>query len=279
MPVLNGEAHIDDQLAALARQTYRGDWELVVADNGCSDGSIGIARAWAPRLPALTIADATKGRGLNHARNVGAFAARGDFVVFCDSDDVVSPGWLEAMAEAAPHADLVGGRLEWDELNHSPVRAWGRQSPMTALTVGEGFLPYPPGGNMGVWKRVIRDVCWDERFTYGSSDHSFGWHAQLAGHTLVFAPDALIHQRFRTTLWATARQYFRYGRSAPRLHRMFRPMGLKPDNRAALEAWRRLLVTLPDLWVSPQTRGRWIRRAAERVGRLTGSIRERVLCL
>ena len=101
MPVLNGEEHIGDQLAALAAQTYRGEWELVVVDNGCRDRSMEIVREWAPRLPSVTIVDATARRGLNRARNAGAAAARGDFLAFCDADDVATPGWLEAMAEAA----------------------------------------------------------------------------------------------------------------------------------------------------------------------------------
>src|SRR4051812_31222858 len=123
MPVLNGEAHIADQLAALAAQTYEGDWELVVVDNGCSDRTIEIARDWAPRFPRLRIADATRRRGLNVARNAGAAAARGDFLAFCDADDVASPGWLAALASAAPEADVVGGRLEWETLNDPVVRA------------------------------------------------------------------------------------------------------------------------------------------------------------
>src|SRR4051795_6655976 len=123
IPVLDGEAHVGDQLAALAGQTYRGDWELVVADNGCSDRTIEIVQGWGPRLPSLTIADATTRRGLNHARNAGASAARGDFLVFCDADDVAGPGWLEAMARAASDADIVGGRLEGGALNAPGVRA------------------------------------------------------------------------------------------------------------------------------------------------------------
>src|SRR5687767_10581339 len=113
MPVLDGEAHIGDQLAALAAQTYRGDWELVVVDNGCTDRSMDIVREWEPRLPSVTIVDATARRGLNRARNAGAAAARGDFLAFCDADDVATHGWLEAMAEGATGADMIGGRLEW----------------------------------------------------------------------------------------------------------------------------------------------------------------------
>lgn len=280
LPVLNGEAHIADQLAALAEQTYGGDWEMVVVDNGCRDRSMEIVAEWAPKLPPVTIADATVRRGLNRARNAGAAAANGDFLAFCDADDVATPGWLEAMARSAADADIVGGRLEWETLNDPVVRAWRPQKPMTDLVVDFGFLRYAPGGNMGVWTRVAREIGWDERFKFGSSDHGFAWNAQLAGYRLTYAPDALMRQRFRGTIWATARQHYRYGRSGPQLHRAFRGAGLEPpDNRAALREWRRLAVGVPQLWGSRADRGRWVRAAAVRAGRLTGSLRARVLCL
>ena len=108
MPVLDGEAHVADQLAALASQRYEGEWELVVSDNGCRDRTLEIVRSFEARLPSVSIADATACRGLNHARNVGVATARGDFIAFCDADDVATPGWLEALAHAAVEADIVG---------------------------------------------------------------------------------------------------------------------------------------------------------------------------
>jgi glycosyltransferase involved in cell wall biosynthesis len=280
MPVLNGETHIADQLAALARQTYRGEWELVVVDNGCRDRSMQTVREWAPRLPSVTIADATARRGLNRARNAGAAAAKGDFLAFCDADDVATPGWLDAMARGAVDADIVGGRLEWEALNDPVVRAWRPQAPMTDLIADHGFLRYAPGGNMGVWTRVAREVRWDERFKFGSSDHGFAWNAQLAGYRLAYAPDALMQQRFRSTIWALARQHYRYGRSGPQLQRAFRSAGLeRPDNRAAIREWRRLALTVSHVWQSRETRGHWVQTASMRLGRVAGSVRARVLCL
>jgi glycosyltransferase involved in cell wall biosynthesis len=280
IPVLNGEEHIADQLGALARQTYRGSWELVIADNGCTDRTIEIARSWESLLPSLAIADATAHGGLNHARNAGAAAAHGDFLAFCDADDVVTPGWLAAMADAAQHADIVGGRLEWETLNEPIVRAWRPQDPMTGLIRDLGFLEYAPGGNLGVWKSVAREVGWDEAFRFGSSDHGFAWRAQLAGHRVAFASDALIQQRFRRTIPAAARQFYRYGRSGPQLYRAFRDSGIpRADNGAALRQWRRLIASVPDVWRSRELRGRWVVTAAFRLGRVTGSGRARVLCL
>jgi glycosyltransferase involved in cell wall biosynthesis len=280
MPVLDGEAHIAEQLAALAGQTYRGDWELVVSDNGCRDRSIDIVRGFESQLPSVTIADARARRGLNYARNTGAHAARGDLLAFCDCDDVVSAGWLEAMVEAARHADLVGGRLEAERLNDETVRAWRPKYTMTELVRDGDFMTYAAGGNMAVWTKVARAVRWDEDFRFGSSDHGFAWHAQMAGYTLAYAHDALIHQRYRLTIRETARQFYRYGKSGPKLYRAFRDHGMPPpDNRVALERWRLLARTVPDLWGTRAQRGSWIRKAAFRVGRIVGSIRARVICL
>jgi glycosyltransferase involved in cell wall biosynthesis len=280
IPVLNGEEHIADQLAALAAQTYGGAWELVVVDNGCTDRTLEIVRSFAPRLPQVTIADARARRGLNHARNVGAATAHGDFLAFCDADDVASAGWLEALASAAGDSDVIGGRLEWEALNDPVARAWRPQAPMSDLISDHGFLRYAPGGNLGVWTQVAREIGWDERFTFGSSDHGFAWNAQLAGYRLSFAADALMQQRFRTTLWSLARQQFRYGRSGPLLQRTYRDLGIPaPDNRAAVRIWRRLFETVPDLWHSRERRGHWIRLAAFRLGRLVGSVQTGVVCL
>lgn len=279
MPVLNGADHMAEQLAALSAQTYRGAWELVVADNGCTDATLDIVRR-AAGLPAVRIADATAKRGLNHARNAGAAAARGELLAFCDADDVAAPGWLEAIVDAARDAEIVGGRLEFDALNEPAVRAWRPQRPMTALVRDHGFLPYAPGGNLGVWVTVAREIGWDEAFSFGSSDHAFAWRAQLAGHRLAFAPDAVMHQRFRRSVPAMARQFYRYGRSGPQLYRAFRDAGMpRPDNREALARWRRLIAEIPDLWRSAESRGRWVRGAAFRFGRAVGSVRTRVLCL
>ena len=280
LPVRNGERHISEQLDALAAQSYQEDWELLVVDNGCTDRTLEIVECCSTRLPHVAVVDARARRGLNHARNLGAAAAQGDFLVFCDADDVATPGWLAAMADAARHADVVGGRLDFDALNGSEIRAWRPQRAMTALIREQGWLAYAPGGNIGIWTSVAREIGWDERFTFGSSDHDFSWRAQLAGYRLAYAPEALILQRYRRTRRATAVQSFRYGRSGATLYRAFKDVGMpRPDNRDALRRWLRLITAVPALGRSPARRGKWLRDLAFRAGRLTGSIRERMLYL
>lgn len=279
VPVRNGEAHVGDQMAALSAQTYTGAWEVVVVDNGSTDRTAEVVEGWRDRLPGLTVVDASERRGLNYARNAGVAAARGDFLAFCDSDDAATPGWLTAMATAAATADIVGGEIELEELNDSIGQAWERAEPLRQLPTG-GFVPYPPGGNCGIWSSVARTIGWDEAFAFGSSDMEFGWRAQLAGFETAFVPDALMRLRFRRNLRALVRQHFRYGVSEPQLYRRFRRHGMpRSDLREALQAWRWLATNPSRLFASRGTRGHWLRVAAMRFGRLCGSIRRGVVYL
>src|SRR5204862_175427 len=74
IPVRNAARLLPDQLNALAAQDYDGPWEVVVADNGSSDGSASVARRLAGRLPSLRVVDASGRRGAGPARNAGAAA-------------------------------------------------------------------------------------------------------------------------------------------------------------------------------------------------------------
>lgn len=278
VPVRNCEAYVGDQMAALAEQTYTGAWELVVVDNGCTDRSVEIVESWRERLPQLVVVDASGRRGLNYARNAGVDAARGDFLAFCDADDAVAPGWLAALARGAERADIVGGEIELEELNSPCGQAWERAEPLGGLPTG-GFVPYPPGGNCGIWTTVAREIGWDEAFAYGSSDAEFGWRAQLAGFEAEFVPDAVIRLRYRQTLPALVRQHFRYGLSSPHLYRRFRGRGMpRSDTREALEMWRWLAVRLFRIR-DRGSLGHWLRIAAMRFGRVCGSVRWGVLYL
>lgn len=274
VPVRNGEEHLGEQLDALAAQTYPGHWELVVVDNGCTDDSMGLVECRRDRLPTVRIVDARERRGLNHARNRGAEASAGDYLVFCDADDVVDPGWLAALVEAGRRADLVAGAIDHERLNDPVVRAWRPRGAETDLPVAHGFLPVISGGNCGVWADVARQVGWDESFRYGSTDAEFSWRVQLAGHTVAFEPRAVLRQRYRAGLAPMMGQYYRYGRSEPQLYRRFRRYGMRrPSGRDGLHAWKLLVRRTPDVLGTVERRGHWLRLLALRTGRLVGSVR------
>jgi glycosyltransferase involved in cell wall biosynthesis len=279
IPVRNEEDHIGVQLAALAAQTYRGQWELVIVDNGCTDRSMDVARSWGDRLPSLRIVSASAKRGLNYARNVGAAAAHGDLLAFCDGDDAAMPRWLESLAAAAASADLIGGSFGTETLNDEATSETSDDS-LVGLPIAFGFRTYVPGGNCAVWASVARELRWNEDFRFGSSDVEFSWRAQFAGYALGFAPDAVMRRRYPAEAGAAARQYFLYGISVPLLYRHFGVAGMPGSELSeALRTWRWLICSSPRALRSSQFRGRWLRVAGLRSGRVVGSIRRRVLYL
>jgi glycosyltransferase involved in cell wall biosynthesis len=278
IPVRNAAAHLGEQLEALAGQTYRGRWEVLIVDNGSTDSSLDVVARWRERLPGLRVADASARAGLNHARNVGAAAARGDFFAFCDADDVVTPGWLEALAESAPFADIVGGVADAKKLNGAaaiPSRYTGEK--LGGLRLQHDFLHSVSGGNCGMWASVAHGLGWDETFAYASSDIEFCWRAGLGAYRLAVAPNALIHARQRAGYRALARQWWLYGQSDAHLFSRFGAAGMpRASMTDVLGRWAWLVVHLPYLARSRRQRRIWVARAAHAVARILGSIRYRV---
>lgn len=105
MPAYNAGATIADAIESVFAQT-RGDWELVVADNGSTDDTLGAARRYARdrRVRVLEQPD----RGISNARNAAIEDGQAPLVSMLDSDDLWLPGYLDQMA-AALEADPEAG--------------------------------------------------------------------------------------------------------------------------------------------------------------------------
>jgi len=280
MACRNAETHLTLQLDALAGQTCAEPWELVVADNGSTDRSVSIIEEFRPRFPRLVLVDAATAVGPGAVRNVGVRAARGDRIVFCDADDEVGPGWLEAMSEALEQNGLVAARLDHALLNEPwslPAR-----NPQPGLPQTEPpFLPYPFFSALGV-RRVVHDLIggFDESIRGAGEDRDYCYRAQLAGTPLVLVPDAVVHYRHRDSATDMYRQARAYAVANVRLYRDYRSVGLgRPPLAPALVSW--LLTPLRLVLALTDRHGfaRWMSRLGWRVGRLEASIRYRVWAL
>jgi glycosyltransferase involved in cell wall biosynthesis len=277
MPVRNEEEHVGEQLAALAAQTYSGDWELVVVDDKSRDRTRAIVESWADRVPHVRIITPPVCRGQSHARNVGMREARGEFICSCDGNDVAHPEWIERLVSAAvdQDIDLVGGDQELERLNDELARAWTPWKPYRGFLDGYGFLPQLDTANLGVWTAVAREVLFDEDFRFGGVDVAFSWRAQLKGKRVGEAPGAVMYSRVPSSLGHVVRQAYGYGMASPLLYRKFRQIGMPRDLAAARRACWWLALNWSAPFSSSARRGRWLRVAAQRTGRLVGSLRYR----
>jgi len=270
VPVRNGMPLVEEQLRALAAQSCDDPWEVVVADNGSTDGTLAFTRAWAETHPQFVVVDASGQLGASAARNAGVAEARGEYLAFCDADDVVLAGWLTASVEALRSADLAAGRFDFWSLNTMPPT-----EPVRAATRQLGFLPAGLGANLAVRRGPFEQVGgFDEQFVPGE-DIDLCWRMQLRGFTFTEAPGAVVAKRARSDFRGVFQQAYAYGRCGPLLHKRYRSAGARRDLNGALKGWLWLLVSLPRLF-QPTRRIDWARGAGTRLGRLEASIRLRV---
>lgn len=108
VPVYNASATLDACVESVLLQDY-GDYELILVDDGSTDGSGGKCLSWADRDARIKVTVKVN-EGVSAARNKGLDVATGYYVVFLDSDDTLLPGALAALM-AAPDEDLVVGGL------------------------------------------------------------------------------------------------------------------------------------------------------------------------
>jgi GT2 family glycosyltransferase len=255
-------------------------WEIVVSDNGSTDGSKELVERYAARSSLIRPVDSSDRTGLSHARNVGVREARGRSVAFCDQDDRVAPGWLVAMTTGLRDHELVAGRLEHDLLNDPwTIEVRGRPQSEQLLEYEDGWLPFAFGCTLGVHAELHERLGgFDETFVNGAEDADYCWRAQSAGAQLILLEEAVTHYRFRHDLGGVYRQARDYGKSEVRLYAKHRPLGLPPARRPARKA-ARLWAATARAFVRARTRGEfgvavWL--LGQRVGRLRGSLRSRV---
>ncbi len=279
IPCLNAAATIGNQLEALAQQQWHEPWEVLVADNGSSDESAAIVNRYKERMPNLHIVDAADRRGQPHALNVGAAAASGEALTFCDADDEVAPGWVAAMGEALSRFDFVACRIEVAKLNPPWMRRRSQQEQGTQKYSYPPYLPHAGGGTLGVKRRLHEAIGgFDESLPY-LHDTDYCWRIQLAGTELHFVPDAVIHIRRRHTLSDIFRQARNWAEYNVLMYKRYRPFGMPQLHlKQGLLAWRHLVLALPRVR-SKSDFSRWVWELGWRIGRLQGSVKYRVLAL
>jgi CDP-glycerol glycerophosphotransferase len=120
VPVYDVERYLDECLHALRAQEYPAV-EIVVVDDGTPDSSVSIARRHRLRDPRIRIVHRENG-GLSAARNTGVSAARGEFLAFADSDDIVPPGGYAAAVASLQESGSDFAVLPYQRLRRGVVK-------------------------------------------------------------------------------------------------------------------------------------------------------------
>lgn len=103
VPVYNVRKYLDDCIASIVAQTYR-NWELLLIDDGSTDGSGEICDVWAERDRRIRVLHVPNG-GVSRARNIGLDEVAGEYIFLTDSDDYLEPETLERLRSAITEHD------------------------------------------------------------------------------------------------------------------------------------------------------------------------------
>jgi glycosyltransferase involved in cell wall biosynthesis len=105
VPVYNAARWLDSCLDSIAAQTA-GGWECLLIDDGSTDTSGEICDTYSAGDSRFRVIHKPNG-GVSSARNAGIEAARGEFLVFGDSDDTVEPEYLSTLLAAIGECDMA----------------------------------------------------------------------------------------------------------------------------------------------------------------------------
>lgn len=103
IPVYNAEKYLQPCVDSVLMQTYK-DFELILVDDGSKDGSGAMCEKIASQDSRVHVVH-QKNAGAGAARNAGIKTAKGEYIVFVDSDDMIEPEYMELLSKQ--NEDLV----------------------------------------------------------------------------------------------------------------------------------------------------------------------------
>jgi GT2 family glycosyltransferase len=211
IPHWNGRAHLDDCLNALRRQTFA-DHEVILVDNGSTDGSQAYARE---QFPEVRLIDLGQNHGFTGACNAGYAVARGEFVCLLNNDTEANSGWLAAVVDAferRPKVGIVAGKLLlFDRRDH--FHAAGDYYRVNGLPGNRGVWQPDHGqydreepvfgacGAAAAYRRAMLDEIGflDDAFYFSCEDVDLAWRAHLAGWEVLYVPTAVVYHKLKAS--------------------------------------------------------------------------------
>jgi glycosyltransferase involved in cell wall biosynthesis len=219
VPVRNGVRVLGACLEALLRQEWLPtEYEVIVVDDGSTDDTAAIAEAAGARV----ISQPNRGRAA--ARNAGAFAARGEILLFTDADCEPAPDWVRRMLEPFADPAVQGAKgvyvTRQTELiarfsQHELEEKYRRMAGLERIDFVDTYS--------AAYRRslFVASGGFDARIPAGADDHELSYRLATQGHKLVFQPKAVVRHRHPTSLRVYLRRKFTIGFWKVLVHRRF----------------------------------------------------------
>jgi hypothetical protein len=199
-------------LQSLQRQSHQ-DFEVVVVDNGSTDGSAQMVREQFPRFKLLA---ETENLGFAEACNRGIEASCGSWVAMLNNDAVAEPGWAEALLRAAetapPHCGMLQSLMLFmqrrETINSVGIelldtgRGRDRYEGLRRERAGVAEEIFCPTAGAAAYRRAMLEQIklqagyFDRGHFMYYEDLDLGWRARLNGWTATFVPESVVYHRY-----------------------------------------------------------------------------------
>ncbi|MDO4849573.1 MAG: glycosyltransferase family 2 protein [Coriobacteriia bacterium] len=203
VPVYNTAEYLPECLDSLVGQSIGLDAiQIVIVDDGSTDGSDEVVKAYAERYPANIVCLSQENGGQGAARNLGLSRCEGEYVGFMDSDDFADVNMYEAMYAAAKEADAdmcVCGIDSFCDEGGKRVSGMQCQLPPNPLTPMSLFLaPQTQPPIRLVRRRMLVNNGVRFPVTRGSEDNGFHFKMAPFCQTVVAVRAPMIRRRLRS---------------------------------------------------------------------------------
>jgi len=223
VPVKNEANSIEHLISSAAAQTRRPD-EIVIVDGGSNDDTAAIVEKWTRRhalddwIRVVRATEATPGKG----RNLGAAAARYEWVAFTDAGVRVEPMWLERLVEVAEgddQVDVVYGNYE--PVTNTFFERCAALAYVAPKRMKVGQLMRGPVIPSSLFRREVWEAVGGFPDLRAAEDLIFMENVRRRGYNIGWAPRATIWWRMQPTFAGTFRRFALYSRHNVRIGRQY----------------------------------------------------------